>query len=531
MWMRKILNRSMQSLVLGVSSMCKAEVLGMALRENISWYKMPKKIVCEGVSMDVMDVGLAYLSEIKYCEYDFENLYHTFRYFRISLNDVELWGRDLDDVNVKRLCIASLNSDGYVREAAVKLLIGVDDKWVFPFLLWALKDWVDEISVLARCWFEEALDSDRVLYLLDYWLITERLMASARNELGSLLVDLSKRFDDFSVKEIVGHLDCDCIKQRGFVYELLGDRLVGDGEWGEVVGGDVVPSLRWEIVPYVWGFEESVRRAWVERLIEDESSRIVCSVIHGMSLVERVRAHDRLLSLCYSNSRPMREAGRSYIVDVSKESVAGICREKILVSDIEDIKSGWVAGLGEVCGVGDYDLIYRCLACSRVSVRYEVYRVLVGLDKKRVMPDLLNGLDDQGRRVSRCCADLLLDDLGDVIHEYFYEKLFLDDGDNGYFSAKRALLCMPYWDRVPVLMLGVLGRDAAVREYSLCGIVVWLERYGSSWSKPSGVGYKYLVRAYGQYCEMVEGGEEIVIVDVEHQLAWKRLIRWIEEVI
>lgn len=92
------------------------------------------------------------------------------------------------------LGIVSMHPSGYVREAAVRLLAGIQDGAELPFLLLRLNDWVPSVGAMAQTAVQERVQTGPASALVQVLSLIQRVSGGQRSSHGWLLEAVSQRF-------------------------------------------------------------------------------------------------------------------------------------------------------------------------------------------------------------------------------------------------------------------------------------------------------------------------------------------------
>ncbi len=116
-----------------------------------------------------------------------KHLYEVFRYLKIKKADVQRFDRFDLEINITLLCIASLNGNGYAREAALDRLGEIKTQKTIPFILFRLADWVVPIRKKAEVFFESFVTQENVLYFIQNYKLINWLLQVKRTDLSGLV--------------------------------------------------------------------------------------------------------------------------------------------------------------------------------------------------------------------------------------------------------------------------------------------------------------------------------------------------------
>ncbi len=118
--------------------------------------------------------------------YDYKLLNDTIKWLSINKSDIQEFDRLPKEEKAALLCFASLNSNGYVREAALEKLGQIKDQRILPFMLFRLADWVLPIREMAKKMLEQNIEYANPIYFIENYKLIDRLLKIKRTNLSDV---------------------------------------------------------------------------------------------------------------------------------------------------------------------------------------------------------------------------------------------------------------------------------------------------------------------------------------------------------
>ena len=120
-----------------------------------------------------------------------KGFYDTLKHCNISKSDIDFYGQIFSYQECLTLySIATLNSNGYVRDKAVKKLAETNNEKAIPFIVYRLADWVQAVRQTALKGIENFKKPEFINALVDNLTIFEWLQKVERTDLSSVHSDI-----------------------------------------------------------------------------------------------------------------------------------------------------------------------------------------------------------------------------------------------------------------------------------------------------------------------------------------------------
>jgi|GEM_PF-2353125 len=452
----------------------------------------------------------------------FDELYASWRWFEIRPAHVEQWS-NFDSVIARRsLCIAAMNSSGFVREAAVRVLAAHPHPESLPFLIWSLRDWVMQVRDAALKGLRNYMTPELAAAFVQHHGLIDRLDKLGRVDLSDVVREIRSYLTSAEAAPALSAvLQSDDAPLRAFVFRLREAELPSDVQLQQLAAKDSEPSIRGWFASQTIRFEPEQRRSWQSLLIRDKSALVARRVIWSLDPEGRERLRDELIEATCSPARPVREAARCAVPDMAKDDFASLYRQRLASADGPDSVAGLVGGLSETGTQVDVDRLSSFTNSTRSRVRFEAIRGLVRVDRVVASAVLLDHLADTNGRIRRLVSSSLSSDISDNELAYLHEVMSKDNDVLATATAMRALTSRGSWDTIPAILLGAASRHESLRDEAWERGWTWMRKYAAKgWIKPSSKIRPHLEMALARF--RAQGHQP----DTNYEECWNELLNW-----
>lgn len=328
-----------------------------------------------------------------------------FRYISLAVSDVQHLS-SFENFELL-LGIASLNGNGYVREAAIDGLAKANKNWsmLLPFLLARLNDHVENIRekakiyvdrVLSQCSLEDILDNCRAFTHFDKSLRTQgmnleqKALRRIRNQASVhfiyLFPNLSTPAYIFILKSLLDEIPRRNDPLIGYVLNQVDP---GAQQWfAKATETAVFPNLL------------------LEKMINSQSSFLRQAAIRKITpeIIENFKSN--LIVSTYDSTRRVRESARYFVQ--SNGLINNIrAHYSRLLETLVPPPIGLLSGFMEVAEEKELDKVYTFLNHSNKLVRSAALTIICRLQGIEALDTLVKGLFDKSGDVRRVAAKLI----------------------------------------------------------------------------------------------------------------------------
>jgi len=379
------------------------------------------------------------------------------------------------------LGVASMNGNGYVREAALKVLAQLDDSDILPYVLLRAADWVEPIRELARHILRQALRNFRVRDIAKYHPLVDRFERVERCDLSAVREEILQQLRCPAKRdELISCLHDRDMKVRLFCFQVLESETFTGSRFIEQALSDRAVDVRF------WALKYLVRTGqvgeYLDRLLIDKSARIRLHVLQGL-LDTSWEQIGGVVSRRIMDDVPAVRTLAQFIMRRNGQDPAVQYRERL--SSAADVGAGTVAGLGETGQTSDSDVILPFLTDARSRVRAAAIAALHRLCPRESVDCVVGGLADPSGRVRKTCVRLLIGNRDPGLPPRV--RAICEQGND---MAREAALDFLAWrggfEALSDILQGMLDEDEAVKCSAQKHLSSWNAHYlVSPWSLES----------------------------------------------
>lgn len=351
------------------------------------------------------------------------------------------------------LGLVSFHANGHVREAAVRLLDGLEDGSEIPFLLLRLNDWAEPVQRSARLAIQRRLHTSSVERFANHLYLVFRLLEQRRSDhtsfVQAVVLELTRAEHESLLLQCV-NMDNRYVRRTAF-------RLAADTP-GHHLAGLIAAGLRandpvirlWAVrkTPLVFESDDLA-----QQLRLTESDRFMA--VRRETLRVRVNhlpdaAHQMLVFALLDRSLGVREEARFHLRQQGENDIATYYRQAIL--EHRHIAAA-IAGLGETGTDADAALALPFLGASESRLRRAAVRTVGRLSPKPYRDALLQRISDDSPRVAfesaKALANGTITDAADQLWAVFRS----DPRTHVKLAVLHLLNQLAAWHKVPYLIL------------------------------------------------------------------------------
>jgi HEAT repeat protein len=409
------------------------------------------------------------------------SVYDEIKYVKIEYEAVDKLLDFQQDISIHLLGAASLNSNGYVREKALKLMSRADSKYSVPYILLRLNDWVLPVRNTAEKVLENFLTADNTGVFLDnFWLI-EKLGNVMRTDLDNVRQKIGKFIlDEAVVDKLMIYLRHKQVKTRLFCYKLFENTLPGEEEVVNLALKDKSFEVRLWLVEAIRGFEPAKRTRLIGELLNDRSSRVVTAVMRKYEDIASGKFSQRIEQLLVSEHASIRDDARFlagkylYIKDFP-----GFYRKQIGNRPVP----GALLGLGETGSKEDFQLVSSFYYQNEPEMRQEALTAMWYLSKEGAADYLLKALASDLPKVRRTAKKLLKKTRLPVIIFEMKNRLEYIDPEIKLFALK-VLCSYGGWHALEGILFALTNWQEQEAQTALSLLDSWVKGSAGLYSMP-----------------------------------------------
>ncbi|MDQ7096670.1 hypothetical protein REC12_24040 [Desulfosporosinus sp. PR] len=449
---------------------------------------------------------------------DWSRIYDQVKYTRIDEKSLVSLLEFETDISVHLLGIASLNSNGYVREKALKLMSGVKSPSAVPYILLRLNDWVVSVRNLAEHILKNMLIPENIDCFIDHFNLINKLQDAVRVDLKSIKTEIEGFLKDDSVQDMVKNkLKDPQVKIRLFCYQLLRGRIVNDETIITSALHDKSFEVRMWLVEAIKTLEPQDRYAIIEKLLRDKSAKVKTAVLREHEDVVCLHFRRILEMFLVDDYASVREGARFI---VKKHSMITDIPEFYRLQIIKNPLPGAIAGLGEIGGQRDYDIVCEFKTHEDSKMRLASMVAMWQLSKADTVGFILDALNSDIPKIKKTAKRLLKKTKMPTILFAMKEKLRSEDLDMRIF-ALQIIYSYGGWQALLAILYAISREQEPVLSEAKNLLNNWLHKSTGLYSRPEGDTEKAIVELYEKIC-LKRLISESVIKDLQFVLRIRR---------
>lgn len=397
------------------------------------------------------------------------------------------------DISIHLLGIASLNSNGYVREKALKLISDANSPSALPYILLRLNDWVVSVRNLAEHILKNMLIPDNIDCFINHFGLINKLQDAVRVDLNSIKTQIEDFLKNDSVQDMVkSKLKHPQVKTRLFCYQLLKGKIVNDETIITSALHDKSFEVRMWLVEAIKTLEPQDRYAIIEELLQDKSAKVKTAVLREHEDVVSLHFRRMLEMLLVDENASVREDARFI---VKRHSMITDIPEFYRLQILKDPLPGAIAGLGEIGGQRDYDIVCDFKTHEESKMRLASLKAMWQLSKVDSVGFVLDALNSEVPKIKKTAKRLLKKTKMPEIRLAMKEKLRSEDLDMGIF-ALQIIYSYGGWQALLAILYAISREQEPVLSKARNLLNNWLHKSTGLYSRPDGDTEEAIIELY-----------------------------------
>lgn len=393
-------------------------------------------------------------------------LYQSLRYIRLKEGDTKKFDKFEETLKLSLLNIASMNSNGYVREEALKGLMANSNQFTFPFILFRLGDWVPAIKSKAEKAINEVIQREEPYFLIKNHRLVDWLLKVERNDLRHIHADITQFiFSDKNIEKIIKSLDKYSDGDRFFIFKnLIQKEKLTESVLEEILSDNnhLIRLLAIKNIDFINNID------LIKRFLKDRSQKIRQYAIDNVPSTQIGEFKYEIHQLLFDASSGVRFSARLALNKVEKNDFLRIYKDRL----IKNPTVGCIIGLAEVGAKDDVELIIGFLKSKSVKIRAASLFAISLLDYNHAKKLAFEYLDDDSNTVKKMCCTIIEKEISASDLEKLRALYDLGKTETRRFTLK---IISKYggWSIAGDFLKGVLQSDEKVRETSYALLSRW----------------------------------------------------------
>jgi len=328
-------------------------------------------------------------------------LYLSLRYIPLDASKLKAFSKFTQPVQSSLHCVASLNHNGYVREAALRNLIASPCEQCFPFVALRLADWVPIIRKTAEEGIHRFYDVEAG-YLIKYHRIIDWLLTVERTDLRRIHTDLTNTiFTDSNKARILESVTAFNEQERLFVFRNLTVLGALKDDALQIALADKSYLIR---LIAARGIGQLTDSRTISHLLKDRSQRIRSYAIEHIEQARLLEHKAEVHRLLFDSSAWIRSKARIMCANLWNYDIVEEYRLQINV--IPNV--GSIIGLSEVGNQSDTSKFFPILNSISAKMRAAALVAISNLDYVLAKEKAFQFLEDNSNFVKRTCCNIIL---------------------------------------------------------------------------------------------------------------------------
>jgi hypothetical protein len=413
---------------------------------------------------------------------EWTELYPSFQNIQVMNVQLDFLRSFPDELAVDLLGVASLNGDGYVRQAAIRQLQTIDSPKKIVFIMLRLADWVSQVRETAKLAIMECLTKEYTQRFLSYtcvldWMnrVTRVNLSPIRNQIINYLTSSPSR------QHVESALDDPDKRVRRFCYRILMQTPPIKSEIVDKGAKDSDPEIQWIMFQNIRNLSEDCLVQYLPYFLGNPSSKVCSSAMMTIPKEHWEKFKDVVFENLFSTSSSVRNTARFVLKEYGFTAFADEYRKRIATGLLTP---GVLSGLGETGNSDDFAILEAHVSNARASIRSAGIAGLHGLHVDQSVSYLIEALNDPSSKVRRVSRVLLCKDCG---YDREAVRRILKNGTSSSKVSALKVLCHSFsWKALEDILVTLPDRDEMVRKTAWSTYVRWYRhRTLRNWAGPS----------------------------------------------
>ena len=391
------------------------------------------------------------------------------------------------------LICAIQESNGYIREKAVRKWGNQLDVTAIPFLIDRLADWVPQVRVAAWEVVQNAMQPQYHSAFLTSLPSIDGLFRKENPEIvriaESLMAFLFSQEFSSDIKQQLQHHGRNC--WTIYVRRAIVGPFPPNPTFLAAVRRDPLIQVRSAPLHVLDQLSESTRDEILTDLLHDTAQPIRSrALFYVVKHIDRSGYNSHVIAAASDKSPSIRETARFYLRGQINDWAVFYWVQINVATLFDDLKTkrhnmlGRIGGLAEFATQDDLSLLEQLFFCEISNVPGMVLPAIYRLNPACVLDLLRERIDHINSRIWRCCLPILTTETKSVVAE-LVERLLHHASPRHRIFGLQLLKNRGGWNVATDLVLALLDTDPIVRNTACDYLKHWTQEIASKyWSKP-----------------------------------------------
>ncbi|GAA0894080.1 hypothetical protein GCM10009122_37600 [Fulvivirga kasyanovii] len=330
-----------------------------------------------------------------------KGLYNSFKYINLQPDDLQLFERFESHIALSLYAIASMNGNGYVREAAVQKLSSIPESSTFPFILFRLGDWVPAVRAQAENSVRKLIEEAKPSFFIEHHKIIDWLIHVERVDLGAIHEEISQfLFSAKNINELLQTIDEYPEGSRYYLFKNLVNRQLLTPSIVELILNDSSYLIR---LLAVKNSDIMDNPALVKKLLSDKNQKIRIYAINSIQIGQEQLYKKALYHSIFDSSFLVRSKARDLISRMEEVNFYKLYQDRIN----QQPSIGAIIGLAETGSKADIPKLEMFMLSETSKYRSASLFALSILDFDTAKSKAFELLEDSSNMVKKMCANII----------------------------------------------------------------------------------------------------------------------------
>jgi HEAT repeat protein len=399
--------------------------------------------------------------------------YDILKHCDISQSDIEFYGRTFSNEDCITLySIATLNSNGYIREYAIKQLSDTRSEKAIPFIVYRLADWVQAVRQTALKSMEHFKKVEFINALVENLTIFDWLQQVERTDLNSVHSDIMNFVVIENKNYVIEHFKTFSDRTRIVIAKQIANAVNIELKDLKILLSDKHFLVR----NFALTHFDKLTQVEIDHLLTDKSARIRIQTLYNLK--NRENFSDIVFPFISDNSASIRDFAR-YSLKNNVSDFATIYNNNLL--NRKNI-IGSLSGMAETNGKNFIETLVPFLNDPQTKIRKATFLALKQLDNAKAYNFALQNLDSEYIGMRNIIVDYFSNAATiEVLQQA--RKIYAD----GQYEVKKSMLKLfskvGKWATIADIMIGTIDENESIRQLSLAYLQRWKNKATSYFTK------------------------------------------------
>jgi len=403
-----------------------------------------------------------------------KDYYYTLKHCDISKSDLDLYGQNfLIEDCVALYSIATLNSNGHIREKAIMKLADTNSEKAIPFIVYRLADWVEAVRQAALNSIKNFKKTVFIKALVDNLAIFEWLQKVERVDLSSVHCDIMNFIVVENKNYVIEHFKTFTDRAR----ILITKQIVSSDDITLDDLKILLNDKHFLVRNFALSHFDKLTQTEIDNLLIDKSARVRIHTLYNLKAKENFP--EVVFPFLSDNSASIRDFAR-YSLKNNIADFATIYNNNLL-SKTNII--GSLSGLAETNGKDFVETIVPFLNHKKIKIRKSAFLALKQIDNIKAYEFALQNLGSEYVGI----RNIIIDYLANISTKEVLQRA-REIYAGGQYELKKSMLKLfskvGKWTTIADIMIGTIDDNENIRQLSFDHLQQWRKKATTYCTQP-----------------------------------------------